>query len=91
MLFDRINFDPKIQIRYIDTKHQLADIVTKGNTRNFSLMSCSTMAKRIQEQKEEERVVSKSRLAEMNRTDGQTMEFEWKIFPGFIHCSDNPQ
>ena len=29
-LFDRINLDPKIQIRYKDTKHQLADILTKG-------------------------------------------------------------
>ena len=30
-LFDRINLDPKIQIRYIDTKHQLTNILTKGN------------------------------------------------------------
>ena len=30
-LFDRINLDSKIQTRYIDTKHQLADILTKGN------------------------------------------------------------
>ena len=30
-LFDRINLDSKIRIRYIDTKHQLADILTKGN------------------------------------------------------------
>ena len=30
-LFDRINVDPKIQLRYIDTKHQLADILTNGN------------------------------------------------------------
>ena len=30
-LFDGINLDPKIKIRYIDTKHQLADILTKGN------------------------------------------------------------
>ena len=30
-LFDRINLDPKIQINYIDTKNQLADILTKGN------------------------------------------------------------
>ena len=30
-LFDRINLDPKIQIKYIDTKNQLADILTKGN------------------------------------------------------------
>ena len=30
-LFDRINLNPKIQIKYIDTKNQLADILTKGN------------------------------------------------------------
>ena len=29
--FDRINLDPKIQIRYTDTKHQIADILTNGN------------------------------------------------------------
>ena len=30
-LFDRINLDPMVQIKYVDTKHQLADILTKGN------------------------------------------------------------
>ena len=30
-LFDRINLDPKIQSKYVDTKNQLADILTKGN------------------------------------------------------------
>ena len=30
-LFDRINLDPKIQIKNIDTKNQLADILTEGN------------------------------------------------------------
>ena len=30
-LFDRINLDPMIQIKYIDAKNQLADILTKGN------------------------------------------------------------
>ena len=30
-LFDRINLDPKIQIKYVDTKNQLADFLTKGN------------------------------------------------------------
>ena len=30
-LFDRIYLDRKIQIKYIDTKNQLADILTKGN------------------------------------------------------------
>ena len=36
LLFDRINLDSEIQIRYIDeTKHHLADMLTKGNfTRN---------------------------------------------------------
>ena len=30
-LFDRNNLDPKIQIKYIDTKNHLADFLTKGN------------------------------------------------------------
>ena len=30
-LFDRTSLDPKIHIKYIDTKNQLADILTKGN------------------------------------------------------------
>ena len=30
-LFDRISLDSKIQLWYIDTKHQLTDILTKGN------------------------------------------------------------
>ena len=30
-LFDRINLESKIQIKYVDTKNQLADILTKGN------------------------------------------------------------
>ena len=75
-LFDRINLDSKIQINYIDTKNQLADILTKGNfTRgewnhllslfnisHFSSTVCSAaMAKRIQPESGEERVTAKSR------------------------------
>ena len=30
-LFDRINLDPKNPFNYVDTKHQLADMLTKGN------------------------------------------------------------
>ena len=30
-LINRIHLDPKLQIKYVDTKHQLADILTKGN------------------------------------------------------------
>ena len=75
-LFDRINLDSKIQIKYIDTKNQLADILTKGNfTRDewnhllnllnishFSSTACTTaMAKRAQQGSGEERVTPKSR------------------------------
>ena len=75
-LFDRINLDSKIKIKYIDTKNQLADILTKGNfTRDewnhllnlfninhFSSTVCSAaMAKRIQQESGEKRVTSKSR------------------------------
>ena len=75
-LFDRINLDSKIQIKYIDTKSQLADILTKGNfTRDewnrllnllnigpFSSTACTAaMAKRAQQESGEERVTAKSR------------------------------
>ena len=80
----------KFKFEYIDTKHQPADILTKGNftreewnsllflfnishfsstscAENSSLISCpKTMAKRMQEQKEEERIVAKSKPTVMN-------------------------
>ena len=54
-LFDRINLDPKIQIKYVDTKNRPADMQTKENFAryewyhllhllnivNFSIFSCS--------------------------------------------------
>ena len=75
-LFDRINLDPKIHIKYTDTKNQLADILTKGNfTRDewnhllclfnishFSSAVCpEAMANRLQQDSGEERVTAKSR------------------------------
>ena len=83
-LFDRINLDQKIQVKYVDTKHQLADILTKGNftrdecnnllhlfnishfsficcAQNFSSIGRETMAKRMQEEKGEGRIVAKSK------------------------------
>ena len=76
-LFDRINLDNKIQIKYINTKNQLADILlTKGNfTRDewnhlvclfnishFSSTDCSEeMSKRTQKDAGEERVTAKSK------------------------------
>ena len=75
-LFDRINLDPKIQIKYIDTKNQLADILTKRNfirdewnhllclfnISHFSSTVCSeVMSKRTQKESGEERVTAKSK------------------------------
>ena len=41
-MFDRVNLDRKIQIKYIDTKNQLADILTKGISRVMSgIISCA--------------------------------------------------
>ena len=75
-LFDRINWTQKIQIKYIDTKNQLADILTEGNfTRDewihvlclfnvshFSPSVCSdAMAKILQQDSGEVRVTAKSR------------------------------
>ena len=75
-LFDRVDLDPKIQMKYIDTKNQLADILTKGNfTRDewnhllnlfnishFSSTACTAaMAKRSQQDSGEERVTAKSK------------------------------
>ena len=75
-LFDRINLDSKIQIKYIDTKNQLTDILIKGNfTRDewnhlltlfnishFSSIACiAAMAKRAQQESGGGRVTAKSR------------------------------
>ena len=75
-LFDGINLDPKIQIKYIDTKNQLADMLTKGNFTRVewnhlsclfnishvsSINSVKAMSKRTQEDAGEERVTAKSK------------------------------
>ena len=75
-LLNRMNLDPKIQIKYIDTKNQLADILTKGsfsrdewnhllclfNIGHFSsIKSLEAMSKRTQEDASEERVTAKSK------------------------------
>ena len=91
-LFDRINLDPKIQVKYIDTKNQLADILTMGNfTRDewnhllclfnvshFSSTDCSeVMSKGTQEESGEERVTAKSRPM---MSFGARVPFEHIIF-----------
>ena len=83
-LFDRINLDSKIQIKYIDTKNQLADMLTKGNfTRDewnhllclfhishFSSTVCSaSVAKRFQQDSGEERVTAKSKTCDESQCE----------------------
>ena len=68
-LFDRINSDTKIQIKYIDTQNQLADIRDEWNhllclfnISHFSSTNClEVMSKRTQEDAGEERVTAKSK------------------------------
>ena len=76
-LLNRINLDPKIQIKYIDTKNQLADILTtEGNFTRVewnhlfclfnishfsSINSVKAMSKITQEDAGEERVTAKSK------------------------------
>ena len=75
-LFNRINLDPKIQIKCIDTKNQLADMLTKVkvtrdernhllclfNISHFSSINYSeVMSKRTQKDSSEERVTAKSK------------------------------
>ena len=75
-LFDRTNSDHNFQIRYVDSRNQLADLLTKGHlTRDewnrllclfnislFSSQSCSeAIVKRPLEGDYEERVVAKSK------------------------------
>ena len=73
-LFDRMNLDTRIQIKYIDTKNRLADILTKGNftrdewnhllclfnSSHFIFTNClEVMSKRMQKDAGEERVTAK--------------------------------
>ena len=75
-LFDRINLEPKIQIKHVDTKNQLADILTKEiftrdewnhllclfNISHFSSTTCAeVMSKRRRKNSGEERVTAKSK------------------------------
>ena len=73
--FDRVNLDPKIQIKYVDTKNQLADEPSPSSVQHHEFLDVflqpfsfnekkkpNTMSKRVQERRTgEEPVVAKSR------------------------------
>ena len=75
-LFDRTNLDPKIQIKYMGTNNQLADMLTKGNfTRDewnhllclfnishfSSINNLEVMSRRTQKYSGEQGVTAKSK------------------------------
>ena len=80
-LFDRINLDPMIQEKYVDTRGQLADILTRGsftrdewdqllqlfNKVDVSLFSRSQFISRI----EDNRAMSKRQM--QGKEEGETM------------------
>ena len=93
--FYRINLDPKIQVKYIDTKNQLADILTKENfTRDewnnllhlFNISSSAscprTMSKRMQQGTGEERIVAKSKA-----TFAFCGKLSTRVMNGIIFCA----
>ena len=96
-LFDRLNLDPKIQIKYTDTRNQLADIPTKVNfTRDewdhllclfnishFSSTDCSeVMSKRTQKDSAEERITAKSRQMSIIARSPSTLSSSASESPG---------
>ena len=95
---------PKIRIKYIDTKNQLADILTKGNftcdewnhllclfnTRHFSSAICfAVMAKRSEQESGEERVTAKS-MPMMNLTARMPsiVSSSTSVSPGKKYCGN---
>ena len=85
-LFDRINLEPKIQIKYVDTRNQLAVILTKGSLSrddwnhhlrlfsimNFSMYSCSHFSNFLSDPIGKQSAMSK-RGQELTSSEGSPM------------------
>ena len=85
-LFDRINSEPKIQINCVDTKNQLADMLTKAhftrdewnhlvrlfNIMSFSMFSCSHFSNFLSDPIEKQSAMSK-RGQETSSSEGSPM------------------
>ena len=97
-LFDRIDLDPNIQIKYVDTKHQLADILTKGNSdewnnllhlfniSHFSFLCC---AQNFQLDKLHQNDGEKDARAERREQDrGKVKADDEPVSPGLCRVSD---
>ena len=85
-LFDRIKLEPKIQIKYVDTKNQHADILTRGsftrdewnpllrlfNITSFSTSSCSHFSNFLSDPLRKQSAMSK-RGQETTSSEGSPM------------------
>ena len=75
-LFDRINLDTKIQIKYIDTKKQLADKLTEGNFKRdewnhllfFSTLAISVLPIVLKRCRKEHKKIQAKKESQQNRT-----------------------
>ena len=92
-LFDRINLDPKIHMKYVDTKNQLADMLTKRsftrdewchllrmfNFVNLSIFSCCHF---LSIKKGEHHVEESSGKEDRRRACGSGTKADMFDFPG---------
>ena len=67
-----MNLDPKIQIKYIDTKNQLADILTKGNDQSGSTVEHQPVGKLVQQSFGEAPRAERQSCHECSRSNGET-------------------
>ena len=75
-LFDRIKKEPKIQIKYVDSNNQLADLLTKVlrwfNIMSFSTFSCSHFSNFLSDPIRKQSAMSK-RGQEATSSEGSPM------------------
>ena len=98
-LFDRTNLDLKIHIKYVDTKNQLADILTKGSFSRdewnhllclFSIMnhlmfSCSHISQIIDPQ-----AMSQGRYRKENKGENERVVAKSKVARNLVSMTNNP-
>ena len=99
-LFDRISMEPKIQIKYVDTKNQLVDILTKEsfsrdewnhllrlfNILSFSMFSVSHFGNFLSDLIEKQSAMSK-RGQEATSTEGSPMAKPRPMVPAMAKFS----
>ena len=92
--FDRINLDPKIQIKYIDTRNQLADILTKGIFGSQTFVPRSVMCKKqtsVSHSSTESEIISLDAGLRMDGIPSVTLGLVTEIFHSIPNENDGPK